>query len=170
MAVARGFLNTLKSYAEEVRWRGLWGTVRALKLNKFGSHKYLVGEDEFGNRYFENNSEWYGRHRWVEYFEERHVAFDSVKVPPQWHAWISYVIDETPSKDPLPAPKYQSKVTGNTSGTKDMYISSYSPLSVYYKGHASGKIQAWDPRKPSRRTIPRSANQDDSGKDVLDLK
>eukprot|EP00171_Calliarthron_tuberculosum_P011405 IDg11405t1 len=83
--------GAIKALVTEARWRGVWGTVRALKMNKFGTMHCFVEADEFNNRYFENTSETYGRHRWVEYAESR--GYDSLKIPPDWHAWLHHNTD-----------------------------------------------------------------------------
>ncbi|KAA8497419.1 NADH dehydrogenase ubiquinone 1 alpha subcomplex subunit 12 [Porphyridium purpureum] len=153
----------------EAKWRGLWGTVRAIKMGKFGSHKYMVGEDEFGNRYFENPHETWGRHRWVEYAGQRHITFDAVQVPPRWHAWISYVSDEPGNTASTPDPTYQGAVTANLTGTENRYISPYSPLSKMFHGRAPDKISAWN---PAQRRSPPGLEQvaNPAKQDVLDLK
>lgn len=76
-------MNTLRTLAAEARWRGLWGTVRAIKMHRLGSKSYLVGEDEAGNRFFNNPALPAGRDRWVEYAEAKN--FDAVKIAPEWY-------------------------------------------------------------------------------------
>lgn len=76
-------MNTLRTLAAEARWRGLWGTVRAIKMHRLGSKPYLVGEDEAGNRFFNNPALPAGRDRWVEYAEAKN--FDAVKIAPEWY-------------------------------------------------------------------------------------
>uniref|UniRef100_A0A7S1TNU8 NADH dehydrogenase [ubiquinone] 1 alpha subcomplex subunit 12 n=1 Tax=Erythrolobus australicus TaxID=1077150 RepID=A0A7S1TNU8_9RHOD len=152
---------------EEAKWRGFWGTVRALKMNKFGSKPNLVGEDALGNRYFENRAMSYGRHRWVEYAEQRHVSFDSVKIPPEWHAWVSYISDELPSRTPPAKPAYQAEITRNMTGTKDRYVSNHSLMAKHYSGRAREKVRAWDPSAARTRT---ALDLPADGKDIYDLK
>mmetsp|Transcript_2305 Transcript_2305/g.4045 ORF Transcript_2305/g.4045 Transcript_2305/m.4045 type:complete len:167 (+) Transcript_2305:90-590(+) len=161
LSSARSRIDTL---VDEAKWRGLWGTVRALKLNKFGSKPYLVGEDELGNRYFENKHLTHGRHRWVEYFEQRHISFDPVKIPPEWHAWISHIVDEPPLSN-ASKPRYQGAITSNRTGTHEMYISQYSPLAKSFSGRAKERVTKWDPsKKRSAEIAPLE------GKDIYDLK
>jgi NADH:ubiquinone oxidoreductase subunit len=38
-----------------------------MKMNKLSNKPLLVGRDQFGNRYFEDSTESFGRNRWVEY-------------------------------------------------------------------------------------------------------
>lgn len=100
---------------------------------------YTVESDKFGNRYFEDTSETYGRHRWVEYAESR--GYDSLKIPPDWHAWLHHNTDVAPTKRPLKAPEYQGEVTGNQTGTGDAYVPSHHRLHKQYSGFANEKYE-----------------------------
>ncbi|XP_020278164.1 probable NADH dehydrogenase [ubiquinone] 1 alpha subcomplex subunit 12 isoform X2 [Pseudomyrmex gracilis] len=44
----------------------------------------LVGVDKFGNRYFENNTFFVGRNRWVNYSEKVGLNYDGSQVPAEW--------------------------------------------------------------------------------------
>jgi NADH:ubiquinone oxidoreductase subunit len=48
-----------------------------------------VGEDQLGNRYYRERN---GSRRWVIY---KGVA-DGSSIPPGWHAWMHYRVDEPP--------------------------------------------------------------------------
>lgn len=76
-------MNALRTLAAEARWRGLWGTVRAIKMHRLGAKPYFVGEDEAGNRFFNNPALPAGRDRWVEYAEAKN--YDAVKIAPEWY-------------------------------------------------------------------------------------
>lgn len=95
--------------------------------------------DQFGNRYFENPAETYGRHRWIEYAESRNP--DSAKIPPEWHAWLHHNIDVVPSRRPLPKPEYQAEITGNRTGTSEAYVPPHHKLSRQYAGAAQEKYE-----------------------------
>lgn len=79
-------MNALRNLAAEARWRGLWGTVRAIKMHRLGSRKHFVAEDEAGNRFFNDPSLPAGRDRWVEYAEAKN--FDAVKIAPEWYVSV----------------------------------------------------------------------------------
>lgn len=143
MSIAR-VVSAVRALAGEARWRGLWGTVVALKLNKFGSMKNFVHEDEFGNRYFENRHTTYGRDRWIEYSERKNP--DSSRVPPEWHAWLHHIVDERPSEKPLLKKSWEKEVTGNLTGTQNAYAPVHNPLSRNFVGLAKEKTMAWDPK------------------------
>ncbi|XP_022350843.1 NADH dehydrogenase [ubiquinone] 1 alpha subcomplex subunit 12 isoform X1 [Enhydra lutris kenyoni] len=49
----------------------------------------LVGEDKYGNKYYEDNKQFFGRHRWVIYTTEMNGKntfwdVDGSMVPPEW--------------------------------------------------------------------------------------
>ncbi len=61
-------------------------------------HGELVGEDEFGNRYFRTKG---GRIDPVLHFERRWVIYNGVAeastVPPSWHGWLHHTVDIPPT-------------------------------------------------------------------------
>lgn len=85
----------------------------------------LIAKDKYGNKYYENMEELPrtlciipsnitclverrkdGRNlrdetvrtRWVDYADKN---FDPSQIEPGWHAWMSYLIKEPPTRDPL---------------------------------------------------------------------
>ena len=56
-----------------------------------------VGEDEFGNMYYEQKKSSQGnrKKRYVRYFGE----VESTKIPPMWHAWLHYTEKKLPRKN-----------------------------------------------------------------------
>lgn len=44
----------------------------------------MVGEDKFGNKYFEDNSYFMPRNRWVVYPDRVWLDYDATQVPPEW--------------------------------------------------------------------------------------
>ena len=63
-------------------------------------HGELVGEDEFGNRYFRTRG---GRIDPSLGFERRWVIYNGVAeastVPPSWHGWLHHTVDVPPTQD-----------------------------------------------------------------------
>lgn len=47
----------------------------------------LVGEDQFGNKYYEDESTSYNRKRWVVY--KSLSSYNPSIVPPEWHGWYA---------------------------------------------------------------------------------
>ena len=51
----------------------------------------FVGKDQFGNKYYINSK---GK-RWVIYKNN----VESSKIPPEWHAWIHFIVRNKPTYD-----------------------------------------------------------------------
>lgn len=130
--------------------------------------RLTVGEDQFRNRFFEDVSESYGRDRWVEYGD--HWQFDSLKITPEWHAWLHHNIDTPPSKESLPEPSYKAAATGNLTGTRDAYVPTHHRLSKKFNGFASEKFEAWHPTQQQLPQQSRERSKLSPNVDVLDLK
>ncbi|XP_076628393.1 NADH dehydrogenase (ubiquinone) B17.2 subunit [Colletes latitarsis] len=97
----------------------------------------LMGEDKFGNKYYENNEYFYGRNRWVIYSDQFGMEYDGSQVAPEWFGWLHYKTDLVPSKDPSrPKYKWLADPTPNLSGTDQAYM----PYST-----TQPKIQPWKP-------------------------
>ena len=105
-----------------------------------------VGEDAFGNRYYEarDDRDSYDRgrpRRWVIY---RGYA-DASKVPAEWHGWLHYTFDEPPTVTPLPRQSWEKEHLPNLSGT----IHAYRPKGSLARGgerqRATGDYEAWTP-------------------------
>ncbi|KAK3793997.1 hypothetical protein RRG08_028431 [Elysia crispata] len=111
-----------------------------LKLFRTDDLKWgtLVGEDKYGNKYFQNDYYFMGRNRWVEYPLSVGHDYDASQVPPEWHRWLQYIADEPPSQLPLPKRKWMADHTENLSGTERCYV----PYST-----TRPKVEAWVPPK-----------------------
>lgn len=78
-----------------------------------------VGEDMFGNRYYTQRRARSGvrAKRWVMY---RGMP-EASKVPPLWHAWLHYMVDELPGDLGIPHYDWQKDHLPNLTGTKLAY-------------------------------------------------
>ena len=107
----------------------------------------LVGNDEQGNRYFEEEkpSASDGRkRRWVIY----HGVAEASRVPPDWHGWLHHTFDEPPTDAPLVRRAWEKDHVPNMTGT---------PLAYHPKGslaRTDGGIapeyEAWSPGEAPR--------------------
>jgi NADH dehydrogenase (ubiquinone) 1 alpha subcomplex subunit 12 len=52
----------------------------------------LVGADKYGNRYFEDPTQFYGRNRWVEYADYKNLEYDGSQIPAEWFGWMHYKV------------------------------------------------------------------------------
>ncbi|XP_076468839.1 putative NADH dehydrogenase [ubiquinone] 1 alpha subcomplex subunit 12 [Babylonia areolata] len=96
----------------------------------------LVGEDEFGNKYYHNPMYFLGRSRWVRYSDAFGMDYDGSQIPAEWHRWLSYISDEPPPIANLPRSQWMAKHTENMSGTSGEYV----PYST-----TRPKVEAWKP-------------------------
>ncbi|KAG5333879.1 NDUAC dehydrogenase, partial [Acromyrmex charruanus] len=97
----------------------------------------LVGEDKYGNRYYENNMHFIGRNRWVIYADKVGLNYDGSQVPPEWFGWLHYKTDLPPHEDPSrPKYKWMMDHQPNMSGTDQAYM----PYST-----TRPKIEPWRP-------------------------
>uniref|UniRef100_A0A0B6Z2C9 NADH dehydrogenase [ubiquinone] 1 alpha subcomplex subunit 12 n=1 Tax=Arion vulgaris TaxID=1028688 RepID=A0A0B6Z2C9_9EUPU len=128
--VVKNFINIIKHNG------GLKGTfLKAFRTDDF-KWGALIGEDKFGNKYFQNDYYFFGRSRWVEYSLQFGHDYDASQIPPEWHRWMSYITDDPPSTHPLPHRKWMAEYTDNPTGTKNEYV----PYTT-----TRPKIEAWVP-------------------------
>ena len=73
----------------------------------------LVGEDEFGNKYYQNKS---GK-RWVIYKEE----VEASKISDQWYSWMHYTKNKIENVHDLKKFGCQKTHKSNQTGTKEAY-------------------------------------------------
>ncbi|CAI5449474.1 unnamed protein product [Caenorhabditis angaria] len=102
----------------------------------------LVGNDKYGNRYYENNEYFVPRNRWVEFPDKVWLDYDASQVPPEWHSWLHHITDSPPTvQEPL-TQKFSLDHKENTSIYADKKYIPYSTTRT--------KVQAWTPgQKPN---------------------
>ncbi|CAG5119466.1 unnamed protein product [Candidula unifasciata] len=125
--------NLWKTYKHN---NGLIGSY--LKLFRTDDLKWgtLIGEDKFGNKYYQNTYFFLGRSRWMEYSLQFGHDYDASQILPEWHRWMSYMTDDPPTTHPLPRREWMMEHTENLSGTRREYV----PYST-----VRPKIEAWVP-------------------------
>lgn len=102
----------------------------------------LVGEDEFGNRYFEHKymPKKGRRERWVLY---KGIA-EASKVPAHWHRWLHYTTDTAP-RDNNRTHDWEKQHIPNLTGTAHAYV----PQGHLRKGGKRYRVSAdYEPWKP----------------------
>ncbi|KAL0117475.1 hypothetical protein PUN28_010356 [Cardiocondyla obscurior] len=116
---------------------GIIGSVKTLFRVDELKTGTLIGEDKYGNRYYENNAYFVGRNRWVIYADRVGLNYDGSQVPAEWFGWLHYKTDLPPYKDPS-RPKYKWMIDHqqNLSGTDQAYM----PYST-----TRPKIEPWRP-------------------------
>ena len=96
----------------------------------------LVGTDQFGNKYYENDYYFKANNRWVIYNEKHTYDYDGSMIPPEWHGWMHHKTDLPPTEKPPQSHDWIQPWEVNPSGTKNAYV----PYST-----VKPKIQAWTP-------------------------
>ena len=120
-------------------WNG--ATLGALwDINRRGA---FVAEDEQGNRYFEE------RKPSLDGRKRRYVIYNGLaeasRVPPDWHGWTHYTVDEPPTLAPLKRQPWERPHQPNMTGTVRAYRPKGSLARGGKRAAATGDYQAWKP-------------------------
>ena len=115
-----------------------------------------VGTDAQGNCYYrekapsrperEHDTRYRGgdrRRRWVIYNGEAEAS----RIPPEWHAWLHFVVDEPPSVSPLPTKPWEQEHRPNLTGTPHAYHPPGSLLTQGGRRPATGDYEPWRPEE-----------------------
>ena len=107
-----------------------------------GRRGVKVGQDEFGNVYYEGgiNSDGLTR-RWVIY----HGASEASAIPPGWHGWIHHRVDVAPSSENYTPRDWQKPHLPNLTGTAAAYRPKGSVLGNQHRPQVTGDYDAWTP-------------------------
>lgn len=103
----------------------------------------LVGEDEYGNRYYRERrvDDWRRQKRWVVFAREA----EPTRVPPGWVGWLHKRIKDPPSEQPLPAPRWEKDPLPNLTGTENAYMPPGAVQRGGQRAPATGDYEAWRP-------------------------
>uniref|UniRef100_UPI00358E398E NADH dehydrogenase [ubiquinone] 1 alpha subcomplex subunit 12 n=1 Tax=Myxine glutinosa TaxID=7769 RepID=UPI00358E398E len=136
MEVVRRGLGQLTGHGG---WFGAaWQFLRVADL-KTGT---LVGQDHYGNCYYEDTNNFFGRHRWIDYTSSMNGKYtywdvDASMIPPEWHLWLHSITDHPPTTHPpVPRKFIWKQHQFNFTGTDRCYV----PYST-----TPPKIHAWKP-------------------------
>ena len=104
-----------------------------------------VGEDEFGNQYFESEKLRYdGRNR-------RYVIYsdyaEASKVPPVWNGWLHHTYDELPKDIDIKVHGWQESHVPNLTGTPFAYKPKGSLDRGGVRDAVAADYEAWTPGK-----------------------
>lgn len=106
-----------------------------------------VGEDEQGNRYFEEarpslpGSDNTRPRRWVVY----HGVAEPSRVPPDWHGWLHHTFEEPPTVAPLKRQGWEKAHLPNMTGTPLAYHPKGSLALPDGPGKVDSDYEAWTP-------------------------
>jgi NADH:ubiquinone oxidoreductase subunit len=102
-----------------------------------------VGEDEYGNRYFEE------RRASLDHRPRRYVVYkgyaDPSRVPPDWHGWLHHTFVEPPTVAPLRRRPWEKDHVPNMTGTVYAYHPKGSLSGRGERAASTGDYEAWKP-------------------------
>jgi NADH:ubiquinone oxidoreductase subunit len=106
----------------------------------------LVGEDEFGNRYYRTKG---GKIDPVLLMERRWVIYngeaEASSVPPSWHGWLHHTVDVPPTQENYQPRPWQKPHRPNLTGTPAAHRPTGSTLAQGRRPKATGDYKAWNP-------------------------
>ncbi|WP_180901327.1 NADH:ubiquinone oxidoreductase subunit NDUFA12 [Martelella soudanensis] len=101
-----------------------------------------VGEDQFGNIYYEGGVSTYGLpRRWVIY---KGYA-DASSIPPGWHGWMHHRTDTPPPRQAYKAHEWEKPHNPNLTGTALAYRPRGSLAVEGKRNEVTGDYDAWTP-------------------------
>ncbi|SCW27736.1 NADH:ubiquinone oxidoreductase subunit [Rhizobium mongolense subsp. loessense] len=101
-----------------------------------------VGEDEFGNVYYEGGMSSYGLpKRWVIYKGYAEAS----AIPPGWHGWMHHRTDVPPSKENYVSKEWQKAHRPNLTGSAQAYRPPGSLAVAGERPRVTGDYDAWTP-------------------------
>lgn len=99
----------------------------------------FVGEDEAGNRYYQERN---GKRRWVTY----NGPSEATSVSADWHGWLHYSVDVPPTEERYTPKPWQKPHQQNMTGTSKAYRPKGSTLADGKRPAATGDYSAWSPK------------------------
>jgi len=115
--------------------------ITKIKLFMFYS---LIGEDEFGNKYFQQ-SVFTGNKKPKRIVKYKGIV-EASKIPSGWHGWIHYNKESKPENDENQIYDWQKKHLPNLTGT--IYAQTpYNYIDKYKKHNkTNGDYEPWSPK------------------------
>lgn len=122
-----------------------WNGATLGTLWTVGRRGVFVGQDEFGNRYYEARDardSFDGRkRRWVIY----NGYAEASKVSPDWHGWLRHTFPEPPTEAPLVRRSWEKPHLPNLTGTRHAYRPKGSLAGAGERAPASSDYLPWRP-------------------------
>ena len=104
-------------------------------------HGTKVGQDEFGNTYYQGGT-FDGRpRRWVIYKGYSEAS----DIPPGWHGWMHHRTDTPPTDEKYAPREWQKPHQPNLTGTPKAYRPQGSVLRSGERPRVTGDYDAWTP-------------------------
>ena len=121
-----------------------WNGATLGALFDIGRRGVQVGEDEQGNRYYEERRASLDGGR-----KRRYVIYNGLveasRVPPDWHGWIHHTIEQPPTEAPLKRQIWEKPHEPNYTGTVRAYRPKGSLARGGERASAASDYQSWTP-------------------------
>lgn len=122
-----------------------WNGATLGTLFDIGRRGVFVGEDEQGNRYYEE------KRASLEGRKRRYVVYkglsEASRVSPDWHGWLHYTFDEPPTTAPLKRQPWEKPHMPNLTGTRWAYRPKGSLARGGVRQASSSDYEAWTPEE-----------------------
>lgn len=124
-----------------------WNGATIGALVDIGRRGRFIGQDEQGNRYFEERKvSLEGRRR-------RYIVYNGLaeasRVPPDWHGWLHHTVSDPPTVTALKRQPWEKPHRPNLTGT----IYAYRPKGSLARGgvrqQSASDYEPWDPGQKS---------------------
>ncbi|MFO1089394.1 MAG: NADH:ubiquinone oxidoreductase subunit NDUFA12 [Hyphomicrobiales bacterium] len=102
-------------------------------------HGQRVGEDQFGNTYYQTADR---KRRWVIY----NGYAEGSAVPPGWYGWLHYTADQPPVNDSYTPRDWQKPHQPNPTGTPRAYRPPGSLVNPHPQAQGEPSYTAWTPK------------------------
>mmetsp|Transcript_9483 Transcript_9483/g.14390 ORF Transcript_9483/g.14390 Transcript_9483/m.14390 type:complete len:170 (-) Transcript_9483:69-578(-) len=105
-----------------IRQKGLVGSFQSLYYYNTIRYGQLVGTDDQGNKYYENDEYYTGRNRWVEYADMKN--YDGSMVDASWFPWLHNQVYHPPTHPDVQKmkPFWLAPHKRNLTGTAQAYF------------------------------------------------
>ena len=111
-------------------------------------HGELVGEDEYGNRYYRTKG---GRIDPALGFERRWLIYkglaEASAIGPAWHGWIHHTVDTPPTAEKVTPRPWWKPHRPNLTGAPSAYRPIGSTLAQNRRPKATGDYRPWRPER-----------------------
>ena len=122
-----------------------WGGATIGARHQIHRGSECVGEDDFGNRYFETCQKRYEYDGRARRFVIYRGYADASKVPADWHGWLHHTLAQPPTQAPFPRRAWEKPHQANLTGT----TSAWRPRGSIARGgdrqRATGDYEPWTP-------------------------
>ncbi len=101
-----------------------------------------IGEDQFGNVYYQGPNDPEGRpRRWVIFSGYAEAS----AIPPGWHGWMHHRTDTAPTEQDYVAKPWEAEHQANLTGSAKAYRPKGSTLNPATRPVVTGDYDAWSP-------------------------